>query len=156
MDEVSKASEMEVFIYSGRRDVKRGQLRYVKGAHGSHVTERSRSTWDEEDAFVNYTTRARVSAALDGDSSHHPTQKLSYFPSLILGHNKMSLFDGVTFFCTSTLSDKRKAELNLLLEHNGARPVLLGEATHLITLSPDYEGQDGAKEGSVTVTVRLS
>jgi hypothetical protein len=67
----------------------------------------------------------------------------------------MSLFDGVTFFCTSTLSDKRKAELTLLLEHNGARPVLLGEATHIITLSLDYEGQDGAKEGSVTVTVRL-
>lgn len=75
---------------------------------------------------------------------------------LILGPNKMSLFDGVTFFCTSTLSDTRKAELTLLLERNGARPVLLGEATHIITLSLDYEGQDGAKEGSVTITVRLS
>jgi len=41
------------------------------------------------------------------------------------------------------------------LEHNGARPVPLGEATHIITLSLDYEGQDGAKEGSVMVTVRL-
>jgi hypothetical protein len=68
----------------------------------------------------------------------------------------MSLFDGVTFFCASTLSDKRKTELTLLLEHNGARPVLLGEATHIITLSLDYEGQDGAKDGSFTVTVRLS
>lgn len=81
---------------------------------------------------------------------------LHRFPSLILGPNQMSLFDGVTFFCTSTLSDKRKDELTLLLEHNGARPELLGEATHIITLSLDYEGQDGAKEGSVTVTVRLS
>lgn len=68
----------------------------------------------------------------------------------------MSLFDGVRFFCTSTLSDKRKADLTLLLEHNGARPVPLGEATHIITLSLDYEDQDNAKEGSVMVTVRLS
>jgi hypothetical protein len=107
-------------------------------------------------SFTVITHRARVSTTLDGDSSHHPTQKLSWFPLLIPGPNKMSLFDGVTFFCTSTLSDKRKAELTLLLEHNGARPVLLGEATHIITHSLDYEGQDGAKEGSVTVTVRLS
>lgn len=67
----------------------------------------------------------------------------------------MSLFDGVKFFCTSTLSDQRKADLTILLEHNGARPVPLGEATHIITLSLDYEKQDNAKEGSVTVTVRL-
>jgi hypothetical protein len=67
----------------------------------------------------------------------------------------MSLFDGLAFFCTSTLSDKRRADLTLLLERNGARPVSLGEATHIITLSLDYEGQDSAKEGSVTVTVRL-
>ena len=32
----------------------------------------------------------------------------------------------------------------------------LGEATHIITLSLDYEDQDNAKEGSVMVTVRLS
>jgi len=69
--------------------------------------------------------------------------------------NRMSLFDGVTFFCTSALSEKRKTDLTLLLEHNGARSVPLGEATHIITLSLDYEGQDGTKEGSVTVTVRL-
>jgi hypothetical protein len=68
----------------------------------------------------------------------------------------MSLFDGVRFFCTCTLSDRRRADLTLLLEHNGARSVPLGEATHVITLSLDHEGQDGAKEGSVTVTVRLS
>ncbi|KAH9985593.1 hypothetical protein BJV77DRAFT_919798, partial [Russula vinacea] len=42
--------------------------------------------------------------------------------------------------------------LTLLLERNGAQPAPLGEATHIITLSLDYEGQDGAKEGSVTVT----
>jgi BRCA1-like protein len=86
----------------------------------------------------------------------HPTQKLSWVLSLKLDPNRMSLFDGVTFYCTSTLSDKRKTDLTLLLEHNGARRVPLGEATHIITLSLDYEGQDGTKEGSVTITVRLS
>ncbi|KAI9461073.1 hypothetical protein F5148DRAFT_1215805 [Russula earlei] len=58
----------------------------------------------------------------------------------------MSIFDGVKFFCTSTLSHKQNADLTRLLEHNG------GERTHIITLSLDYEGQDGAKEGSATVT----
>ena len=75
--------------------------------------------------------------------------------TLKLGTNGMSLFDGVRFFCTSTLSDKQKADFTLLLERNGVQPAPLGEATHIITLSLDYEGQDGAKEGSVTVTVRL-
>ncbi|KAI0278529.1 hypothetical protein BC826DRAFT_649275 [Russula brevipes] len=64
----------------------------------------------------------------------------------------MSMFDGIKFFCTSTLPDKRRVDLSLLLEHNGARAVPLEEATHVITLSLDYEGQDDAKEGSVTVT----
>lgn len=66
------------------------------------------------------------------------------------------MFDGIKFFCTSTLPDKRRVDLTLLLEHNGARAVPLEEATHVITLSLDYEGQDDAKEGSVTVTVHLS
>lgn len=68
----------------------------------------------------------------------------------------MSIFDKVKFFCTSTLTDKRKVDLTLLLEHNGAQPAPLGEATHIITRSLDYEGQDNANEGSVTVTVCLS
>jgi hypothetical protein len=68
----------------------------------------------------------------------------------------MSIFDGIKFFCTSTLSEKRKADLTLLLVHNGAQPVPLEEATHIITLSLDYEGQDNAKKGSFTITVRLS
>jgi hypothetical protein len=67
----------------------------------------------------------------------------------------MSIFDGVKFFCTSTLADQRQADLSLLLTHNGARPVSLQEATHIITRSLDYEGQDNADEGSVTVTVHL-
>jgi hypothetical protein len=102
---------------------------------------------------VNYTERAY--------RQRSTVTRLTILHSIILVSftrtrpNKMSLFDGVTFFCASTLSDKRKAELTLLLEHNGARPVLLGEATHIITLSLDYEGQDGAKEGSFTVTARL-
>lgn len=66
------------------------------------------------------------------------------------------MFDGIKFFCTSTLPDERKVDLTLLLEHNGAQSVPLGEATHIITLSLDYEGQDTAKEGSVAVTVCLS
>jgi hypothetical protein len=127
----------------------------TKCGKGGHVTELSRITCDEKDAFVNYSRARSSKRQLDGDSSRHSSQKLSWLPSLILA-NKMSLFDGVTFFCTSTLSDKRKTELTLVLEHNGARPVLLEEATHIITLSLDYEGQDSAKEGSVTVTVRLS
>src|SRR6266850_696827 len=68
----------------------------------------------------------------------------------------MSTFDKVKFFCTSTLTDQRKVELTLLLEHNGAQPAPLGEATHIITRSLDYERQDDANEGSVTVTVCLS
>ena len=68
----------------------------------------------------------------------------------------MSIFDQVKFFCTSTLTDQRKADLTLLFEHNGAQSAPLGEATHIITRSLDYEGQDNANEGSVTVTVHLS
>ena len=68
----------------------------------------------------------------------------------------MSIFDGIKFFCTSTLADQRKADLTLLLEHNGAQPVPLREATHIITRSLDYEGQDNANEGSAAVTVHLS
>jgi hypothetical protein len=67
----------------------------------------------------------------------------------------MSIFDGVKFFCAPTLSDERKVNLALLLEHNGAQAAPLGEATHIITRSLDYEGQDNANEGSVTVTVHL-
>jgi BRCA1 C Terminus (BRCT) domain len=68
----------------------------------------------------------------------------------------MSVFDGIKFFCTSTLSDKQKGDLTQLLERNGAESTPLGEATHIIALSLDYEGQQDVKEGSVTVTVRLS
>ena len=68
----------------------------------------------------------------------------------------MSIFDGIKFFCTSTLSEERKVDLTLLLEHNGAQSVPLVEATHIITLSLDYEGQDNAKKGSFAVTVCLS
>jgi len=65
----------------------------------------------------------------------------------------MSIFEGVKFFCTSTLADQRKADLTLLLKHNGAQPVPLREATHIITRSLDYDGQDNATEGSAAVTV---
>jgi hypothetical protein len=65
----------------------------------------------------------------------------------------MPIFDGVKFFCTSTLSEHRKLDLTHSLERNGAESVPLEEATHIITLSLDYEGQDRAKGGSVTVTV---
>ena len=68
----------------------------------------------------------------------------------------MSIFDGVKFCYTSTITDQRQVDLTLLLEHNGAQPAPLGEATHTITRSPDYEGQDNANEGSVAVTVHLS
>ena len=68
----------------------------------------------------------------------------------------MSIFDSVKFFCTSTLTDQRKVDLTLLLEHNGAQHAPLGEATHIITHSLDYEGQDNANELSMTVTVHLS
>jgi len=68
----------------------------------------------------------------------------------------MSIFDGVKFYCTSTISDKRQADLTLLLENNGAQPAPLAEATHIITRSLDYEGQDNANKGSLTVTVHLS
>ena len=67
----------------------------------------------------------------------------------------MPIFDGVKFFCTSTLSENRRLDLTSSLERNGAESVPLEEATHIITLSLDYEGQDRAKGGSVTVTVRF-
>ena len=67
----------------------------------------------------------------------------------------MPIFDGVKFFCTSTLSENRRLDLTSSLERNGAESVSLEEATHIITLSLDYEGQDRAKGGSVTVTVRF-
>jgi hypothetical protein len=94
--------------------------------------------------------------ARNDDDSSSPSYNENIFDPLTPKlPQRMSLFDGVRFFCTSALSDKRRADLTLFLEHNGARPVPLEEATHIITLSLDYEGQDGAKEGSVTVTVRL-
>jgi hypothetical protein len=65
------------------------------------------------------------------------------------------MFEGIKFFCTSSLSENRRLDLTTSLESNGARSVPLGEATHIITLTLDYEGQDRAKGGSVTVTVRL-
>ena len=65
----------------------------------------------------------------------------------------MPIFDGIKFFCTSTLSENRKLDLTSSLERNGAEAVPLEEATHIISLSLDYEGQDRAKGGSVTVTV---
>jgi hypothetical protein len=68
----------------------------------------------------------------------------------------MSIFNGIKFFCSSTLSEERKVDLTLLLVHNGAQTVPLEEATHIITLSLDYEGQDRAKEGSFAITVRFS
>ncbi len=67
----------------------------------------------------------------------------------------MPIFDGIKFFCTSTLSDNRRLDLTSSLEQNGAESVPLEEATHIITRSLDYEGEDRAKEGSVTVTVRF-
>ena len=67
----------------------------------------------------------------------------------------MPIFDGIKFFCASTLSDNRRLDLTSSLGRNGAESVPLEEATHIITLSLDYEGQDRAKGGSVTVTVRF-
>lgn len=67
----------------------------------------------------------------------------------------MPIFDGIKFFCTSNFSENRRLDLTSSLERNGAESVPLEEATHIITLSLDYEGQDRAKGGSVTVTVRF-
>ena len=67
----------------------------------------------------------------------------------------MPIFEGIKFFCTSTLSENRRLDLTSSLDRNGAKAVPLEEATHIITLSLDYEGQDRAKGGSVTVTVRF-
>ena len=67
----------------------------------------------------------------------------------------MPIFEGIKFFCTSTLSENRRLDLATSLESNGAESVPLEEATHIITLALDYEGQDRAKSGSVTVTVRF-
>jgi hypothetical protein len=67
----------------------------------------------------------------------------------------MKIFDGIKFFCTSTLSENRRLDLTSSLERNGAEAVPLEEATHIITLSLDYEGQDRVKGGSITVTVRF-
>jgi hypothetical protein len=67
----------------------------------------------------------------------------------------MPIFEGIKFFCTSTLSENRRLDLTTSLEGNGAESVPLEEATHIITLTLDYEGQDRAKGGSVTVTVRF-
>lgn len=64
----------------------------------------------------------------------------------------MPIFDGIKFFCSSALSENRRLDLTSSLERNGAEAVPLEEATHIITLSLDYEGQDRAKGGSVTVT----
>lgn len=67
----------------------------------------------------------------------------------------MPIFEGIKFFCTSTLSENRRLDLTTSLESNGAESVPLEDATHIITLALDYEGQDRAKGGSVTVTVRF-
>ncbi|KAH9051825.1 hypothetical protein EDB87DRAFT_672208 [Lactarius vividus] len=64
----------------------------------------------------------------------------------------MPIFEGIKFFCSSTLSENRRLDLTSSLERNGAESVPLEEATHIITHSLDYEGQDRAKGGSVTVT----
>lgn len=64
----------------------------------------------------------------------------------------MPIFEGIKFFCTSTLSENRRYDLTITLEGNGAESVPLEEATHIITLTLDFEGQDRAKGGSVTVT----
>lgn len=64
----------------------------------------------------------------------------------------MPILEGIKFFCTSTLSENRRLDLTTSLEGNGAESVPLEEATHIITLTLDYEGQDRAKGGSVTVT----
>ncbi|KAH8977291.1 hypothetical protein EDB86DRAFT_2908524 [Lactarius hatsudake] len=64
----------------------------------------------------------------------------------------MPIFEGIKFFCSSTLSENRRLDLISSLERNGAESVPLEEATHIITHSLDYEGQDRAKGGSVTVT----
>lgn len=68
----------------------------------------------------------------------------------------MSIFEGVKFFCASTLADQRKSDLTHFLKHNGAQLVPLQEATHIITRSLDYDGQDNANEGSVAITVHPS
>lgn len=64
----------------------------------------------------------------------------------------MPIFEGIKFFCSSTLSENRRLDLTSSLERNGAESVPLEEATHIITHSLDYEGQDRAKGGSVTIT----
>ncbi|KAH9167946.1 hypothetical protein EDB89DRAFT_1994943 [Lactarius sanguifluus] len=64
----------------------------------------------------------------------------------------MPIFEGIKFFCSSTLSENRRLDLTSSLERNGAESVPLEEATHIITHSLDYEGQDRAKGGSVAVT----
>ncbi|KAI0271257.1 hypothetical protein BC834DRAFT_966777 [Gloeopeniophorella convolvens] len=64
----------------------------------------------------------------------------------------MPIFDGIKFFCTSTLSEDRRTELALLLQHNGAKSVSLEDATHIVTLADDFEGRDNVREETALVT----
>jgi hypothetical protein len=80
--------------------------------------------------------------------------------TLKLGPNGMSLFDSVKFFCTSTLSDKRNADLTGLSPSSWsvmARNLYpLGKRPMQSRSRFTYGGKDGAKKGRLRVTVRLS
>ncbi|KAA1476350.1 hypothetical protein DENSPDRAFT_807059 [Dentipellis sp. KUC8613] len=64
----------------------------------------------------------------------------------------MPLFEGVKYFFPPTLSSERQAQLTVLLTANGASPVPLDEATHVITNSHEFEGKEDVKPGVAVVT----
>ncbi|TFY62070.1 hypothetical protein EVG20_g6835 [Dentipellis fragilis] len=64
----------------------------------------------------------------------------------------MPLFEDVKFFFPPSLSPERQAQFTVFLTANGASPVPLDEATHVITNSHEFEGKEDLKPGVAVVT----
>jgi hypothetical protein len=67
----------------------------------------------------------------------------------------MTLFDGVVFHLSSSLSDERRAELKHVLVQNGAKQAkTIHLATHVITNTNKFEGCQDVYQEVAVVTVR--
>lgn len=66
------------------------------------------------------------------------------------------LFSDVSYYLSASLPAERITELKAVLEANGAQPVEIQEATHIITDTLSFEGHEVASKAAEVVSVSYS
>ena len=66
----------------------------------------------------------------------------------------MPLFNEVQYFISDSLHEDTRAQLSVILNHNGAKEVSISSATHILSNTIEIEGANEVRRDAAYVTVR--